>query len=158
MKLKPILTPFVKWFFGFSDGVFGLSREGVPLGRPFMQQLGVIPLFCTEVFLAFFLALPLNWANDSFLGARVMRFRSLFFAGLIVAGFSGPAVAGQCKISTAEGWGPTEGLAKLQATDMLLLATGKLIVQSDKFSKPKHSCSFTLLGWTCKATAKVCKK
>ena len=72
--------------------------------------------------------------------------------------FSAPVFAGQCKVTTAEGWGPTEGLAKLQATDMLLLSTGNLIVQSDKFSKPEHSCTFTLLGWTCKATAKVCKK
>ena len=71
---------------------------------------------------------------------------------------SGPALAGECKTASADGWGLTEQLAKWQATDMLLLSTGNLVTQNDRFSKPEHQCSFTLLGWTCKATAKVCKK
>lgn len=71
--------------------------------------------------------------------------------------FVGVANASSCKVSSAEGWGLTEELAKAQAQDMLLLSTGNILVQTDRFSKPKYQCSFSVLGWTCQATAKVCK-
>ncbi len=89
---------------------------------------------------------------------RVMRLTVWTGALALFAALSGPAFAESCKTQTAEGWGLTEELAKWQATDMLLLSTGNLISQNDRFSKPQHKCSFTLLGWTCKASAKVCKK
>ncbi len=82
--------------------------------------------------------------------------------GVIVASAMGslctPVFAGECKTSSAQGWGLTEEMAKWQANDMLLLSTGNLPVQNDRFSKPSHKCSLTLLGWSCKATAKICKK
>ena len=68
------------------------------------------------------------------------------------------ATAGECKQSSAQGWGLTEELAKWQATDLLLFSTGNWIVQNDRFSKPSHNCKLTLLGWTCTTTAKICKK
>jgi len=71
---------------------------------------------------------------------------------------SGSALAANCKTSTGEGWGLTQDMAKWQASDMLLLSTGNLLQQKDRFSKPQYNCSFTVLGWTCKASAKVCKK
>lgn len=78
-------------------------------------------------------------------------------AGMIV-GSSSAAMAGACSKTTSEGWGLTEELAKWQAQDMMMLATGNLIVQNDKISKPAYKCSSSLLGWNCKATAKICKK
>ncbi len=82
--------------------------------------------------------------------------------GSVVAGallgFSAPVFAAECKTASAQGWGLTQEMAKWQANDMLLLSTGNLPVQNDRFSKPSHKCSLTLLGWSCKATAKICKK
>lgn len=66
--------------------------------------------------------------------------------------------AKNCKVASVEGWGLTEALAKSQAHSLLLLSTGNFPVQNDKFSKPKDECKLTPLGWTCKTTAKVCKK
>lgn len=88
----------------------------------------------------------------------VKRFLLTSGALLLSLSLTQHAMAASCKMATAEGWGPTEELAKWQATDMLLLSTGNLISQNDRFSKPSHSCKFTILGWTCKASAKVCKK
>ena len=77
----------------------------------------------------------------------------------LIASFSASALAEKhCKVTSAQGWGITEELAKSQAHSMLLLATGNIITQQDKFSKPKDECKLTLLGWSCKTTAKVCKK
>lgn len=88
--------------------------------------------------------------------------KKIALSTMFVAGFSAmsasPLLAASCKKSTSEGWGVTKELAQWQAQDMLLLGTGNLIVQKDKFSKPTYDCSVSLLGWTCKATAKVCKK
>ena len=88
---------------------------------------------------------------------RVMRWTVGAVAASLIVAVSGPAFAG-CKTTSAQGWGLTEELAKWQATDMLLLSTGDLIIQTNKVSKPKHKCSSSDLGWTCTATAKVCKK
>lgn len=80
-------------------------------------------------------------------------------ATALLAPFSSSAfAANDCKVTSVEGWGITEELAKSQAHSLLLFSTGNLIVQNDKFSKPKDACTLTLLGWTCKTTAKVCKK
>ena len=85
-----------------------------------------------------------------------------FVLGSVVAGtllgFSVHVFAAECKTSSAQGWGLTEEMAKWQATDLLLVSTGNFPVQNDRFSKPSHQCSLTLLGWSCKATAKICKK
>lgn len=111
-----------------------------------------------------------SW-QDQFLSSKLISLRDFYgrlimikkitIAALLTAGFSfaaaGPAFAG-CKKSSAEGWGPTKELAQWQAQDMLLLGTGNLIVQTDKMSKPSYKCSSSLLGWTCTASAKVCKK
>ncbi len=88
----------------------------------------------------------------------VIRFALFGLLLSLVIGQSSSALAGECKQKTAQGWGLTEELAKWQATDLLLFSTGNLIVQNDRFSKPSHDCKFTLLGWTCTASAKICKK
>lgn len=76
-----------------------------------------------------------------------------------IAAFSSSAIAAKhCKVSSAQGWGLTKELAKSQAHSLLLLSTGNIPVQKDKFSKPKDDCKLTLLGWSCKTTTKVCKK
>ena len=76
-----------------------------------------------------------------------------------IAAFSAPAIAAKtCKVTSVEGWGITEELAKSQAHSLLLLSTGNIPVQNDKISKPKDDCKLTLLGWSCKTTAKVCRK
>lgn len=80
------------------------------------------------------------------------------FAATLFMAISGSALAADCKNMSVEGWGVTEDLAKWQSTQMLLFSTGNWIVQNDRFSKPTHSCKLTLLGWTCTATAKICKK
>lgn len=77
----------------------------------------------------------------------------------LIAAFSSSALAAKnCKVTTVEGWGITEELAKSQAHSLLLLSTGNIPVQNDKISKPKDDCKLTLLGWSCKTTAKVCKE
>lgn len=82
---------------------------------------------------------------------------AVLFAAMVL-GQSGAAMAAACKTTSVQGWGLTEEMAKWQANDMLLLSTGNLLTQTSKMSKPSHKCSSSLLGWTCTATAKVCKK
>ncbi|MBO6548966.1 MAG: hypothetical protein JJ964_05020 [Rhizobiales bacterium] len=79
-------------------------------------------------------------------------------AALLTPFGSSASAAKNCKVASVEGWGLTEALAKSQAHSLLLLSTGNFPVQNDKFSKPKDECKLTPLGWTCKTTAKVCKK
>lgn len=90
-----------------------------------------------------------------------MRVIRVAVFGLIMSLFvaqTNPVVAADCSKKSAQGWGLTEELAKWQATDLLLLSTGNLLIQNNTVYKPKHSCKLTLLGWTCTATAKVCAK
>ncbi|GJL99861.1 MAG: hypothetical protein DHS20C07_15410 [Methyloligella sp.] len=90
---------------------------------------------------------------------KMKKFAILTIAAALLAPFSASAFAAKnCKMASVEGWGLTEALAKSQAHSILLLSTGNFPVQNDKFSKPKDDCTLTPLGWTCKTTAKICKK
>jgi len=87
------------------------------------------------------------------------KFKSVFSSFIVVfLSVSGTAFGADCKTSSGEGWGLTQDMAKWQANDMLLFSTGNLLQQTDRFSKPKYNCSYSVLGWSCTATAKVCKK
>ncbi|GJM03053.1 MAG: hypothetical protein DHS20C08_15540 [Rhodomicrobium sp.] len=88
---------------------------------------------------------------------KKLAISSLLIAGLTAAS-AAPVLAASCKKTTAQGWGVTKELAKWQAQGTLLFATGNWVVQNDKFSKPVYDCSVSLLGWSCKASAKICKK
>mgnify|MGYP003141452138 CR=1 FL=1 len=89
---------------------------------------------------------------------KLNQFATFVVAAGLLAPFSVSASAKHnCKKVSAEGWGLTKQLAKSQAHTLLLASTGNILTQTDKFSKPKNSCSFSILGWTCKTTAKVCK-
>lgn len=85
-----------------------------------------------------------------------MRFRLIATGIFAIAALTTGAEAG-CVKKAGSGWGMTKGMAQFQSFEIIEQVTGNWPIRKDKISKPVYNCKQGSVGWTCKATATVCK-
>ncbi len=78
-------------------------------------------------------------------------------ASLIALGLFTATAEAACVKKAGSGWGLTKGMAQFQSFEIIEQVTGNWPVRKDKISKPIYECKQGTIGWTCKATATVCK-
>jgi hypothetical protein len=88
-----------------------------------------------------------------------MRSR-LWRAGLgLAAVLVGPqlANAGPCETRAGQAWGFSKEFAQYESFLIIRQVTGNWPFQSDQISEPKYRCKEEQGGWSCLATAQVCR-
>ncbi len=78
-------------------------------------------------------------------------------AGLIALGALTATAEAACVKKAGSGWGLTKEMAQFQSFEIIEQVTGNWPIRKDRISKPVYECKQGTVGWTCKASATVCK-